>query len=64
VLTTEHDFYATHEALRLAGANVKRVALYDDPAQASAGEMLERLRAAVTPRTKVPALTWVHSGTA
>src|SRR3954468_10635604 len=63
VLTTEHDFYATHEALRLSGAAVKRVALYDDPAQASADEMLERLRAAITPRTKLLGLTWVHSGT-
>ena len=36
LLTTEHDFYATHEALRFAalrsGARVRRVALYDDPA--------------------------------
>ena len=36
VLTTEHDHYATHEALRLAGAEVRQVALYDDPAQATA----------------------------
>ncbi len=36
VLTTEHDFYATHEALRLrslrTGATVDRVRLYDEPA--------------------------------
>jgi selenocysteine lyase/cysteine desulfurase len=63
VLTTEHDFYSTHEALRLSGANVRRVALYDDPASATAGEMVERLKAAITPRTKVLAVTWVHSGT-
>ena len=44
VLTTEHDHYATHESLRLSGANVRRVALYDDPAQATPGEMLARLR--------------------
>ena len=31
VLTTEHDFYATHESLRLSGARVRRIALYDDP---------------------------------
>jgi selenocysteine lyase/cysteine desulfurase len=63
VLTTEHDHYATHEALRLSGAQVRRVALYDDPAQATADEMLSRLQAAITPRTKVVALTWVHSST-
>ncbi len=63
VLTTEHDHYATHEALRLSGATVRQVALYDDPARATAEETLERLRRAITPRTKVVALTWVHSGT-
>ncbi len=40
-----------------------RVALYDDPAQADAGEMVERLASAVTPATRVVAVTWVHSGT-
>src|SRR4051812_24333051 len=63
VLTTTHDHYATYEALRLAGATVRRVKLYDDPARATAGEMLSRLAAAITPRTRVVALTWVHSST-
>ena len=40
VLTTEHDHYATHEALRLSGATVRTVALYDDPAQATPAEMI------------------------
>jgi selenocysteine lyase/cysteine desulfurase len=63
VVTTEHDHYATHEALRLSGADVRKVSLYDDPAQATADGMLRALRAAITPRTKVLAVTWVHSGT-
>jgi selenocysteine lyase/cysteine desulfurase len=67
VLTTEHDFFSTHEALRLrserTGATVERVALYDDPARADAGDMVDRLVAAVTPATRVVAITWVHSGT-
>jgi len=67
VLTTEHDYYATHEALRLAaartGAVVRRVRLFDDPATATAEEMVERLGQAVTPRTRALALTWVHSST-
>jgi selenocysteine lyase/cysteine desulfurase len=63
VLTTTHDHYATYEALRLAGAKIHRVALYDDPARATADEMLSRITAAITPRTKVVALTWVHSST-
>ena len=63
VLTTTHDHYATYESLRLAGARVKRVTLYDDPAKATADEMLSRLEQAITPKTKVVALTWVHSST-
>jgi selenocysteine lyase/cysteine desulfurase len=63
VLTSEHDFYATHEALRLRGVPVRRVRLYDDPARATVDEIVERLRRAVRPRTRVVALTWVHSST-
>jgi selenocysteine lyase/cysteine desulfurase len=63
VLTTEHDFYATHEALRLSGARVRRVRLYDDPRRASLDEIVTRLRRAVSGRTRVVGLTWVHSST-
>ncbi len=67
VLTSTHDFLSTHEALRLAaertGAEVERVPLYDDPATASADEIVSRVRAAVRPATRVAALTWVHSST-
>ena len=67
VLTTEHDFYSTHEALRLAadrdGAAVRRVRLYDRPAQASVDEIVGRLAAAVAPATRAVAVTWVHSST-
>ena len=67
VLTTTHDFYSTQEALRLlterTGARLTQVSLYDDPAAATVDEMVGRLVAGVTPRTKVVAITWVHSGT-
>jgi selenocysteine lyase/cysteine desulfurase len=67
VVTTEHDFYSTHEALRLAvdrvGATVRRVRLYDRPEQASVDEIVGRLTAAVTPATRAVAVTWVHSST-
>lgn len=63
VVTTEHDFYATHESLRLSGVRVRRVRLYDDARQASEDQIVSRLREAVTGRTRVVALTWVHSGT-
>lgn len=67
VVTTTHDFYSTHESLRLAaersGAVVERIPLYDDPAATSSGQMADRLRVALRPTTRVVALTWVHSST-
>jgi selenocysteine lyase/cysteine desulfurase len=63
VVTTEHDFYATHEALRLSGARVRRIRLYEDPRRASVDEMVTRLRRGISDRTRVVALTWVHSST-
>jgi selenocysteine lyase/cysteine desulfurase len=63
VVTSEHDFYATHEALRLSGARVRRVRLYDDPRRASVDQIVEQVRRGVSGRTRVVALTWVHSST-
>ena len=67
VLTTEHDFYSTHQAWALRAARdgvvVRRARLYDDPAAATADDMVGRLMAQVTPATRVVAVTWVHSGT-
>ncbi len=67
VLTTTHDFYSTEDSLRLlrkrTGASIQRVTMYDDPAQATVDQMVERVVAGITPRTKVVALTWVHSST-
>jgi selenocysteine lyase/cysteine desulfurase len=67
VITTEHDFYSTHESLRLAaartGATVRRVRLYDDPAKTDADAVAETIRRVVTPRTRAVAVTWVHSST-
>jgi isopenicillin-N epimerase len=69
VVTTTHDHYATHENLRLSGlrsgarVTVRKVPLYDQPAAASEEEVVSRLRAAVTPRTRVVGVSWVHSST-
>jgi len=67
VLTTTHDFFATEDSLRLlnqrTGARIQRIDLYDDPADATVDDMTKRVLDAVTPRTKVVALTWVHSST-
>ena len=67
VITTPHDFYSTYESLRLReaadGIVLRQVQLYADPATASAGEIAARLSSAITDRTRVVALTWVHSST-
>ena len=65
VVTTEHDFYATHESLRLReerdGIAVRLVRLYDDPAAASADSIVSEVVDALSPRTRAVAVTWVHS---
>jgi selenocysteine lyase/cysteine desulfurase len=67
LLTTTHDHYAHHESIRLAarrhGATVRKVALYDDATTATAGAIVDRLRAAVGPKTRAVGVTWVHSST-
>ena len=67
ILTTEHDHYSHHESIRLAsdknGASVRRIALHDGAAGARESVMVERLRRAITPRTRAVGLTWVHSST-
>jgi len=67
LLTTTHDFYATHEALRLkslqSGAALRMVPLYAESANASTDEIVGSLAAAITPQTRVVAVTWVHSST-
>jgi isopenicillin-N epimerase len=65
VLCTTHDHYVHHEAIRLAaeksGAKWRRIPLYADPATASADEMVENLKRAIGPYTRVVGITWVHS---
>jgi isopenicillin-N epimerase len=67
LLTTTHDFFVTHEALetkaRRSGASVRKIKLYDRSDAASETEIVERIVSAVTERTRVLALTWVHSST-
>lgn len=67
ILTTPHGHYATIESLNLraerTGATVREVALYDDPAETSVDGVVSRMRGAITDRTRVLAVTWVHSST-
>jgi selenocysteine lyase/cysteine desulfurase len=60
-VATEHDFYSTHESLRLRFGKFAHIRLYDDPAQATRSGMIEAARAAGD--AGLLALTWVHSGT-
>lgn len=67
IITTIHDHYVTEKALEFAcaktGAVLKRVALYADPTKASADEMVNILKKAITNKTKFLAITFVHSCT-
>ena len=45
------------------GAKVRQVALYDNPALVSVDEVVTKLKAAITAKTKVVVVTWVHSST-
>ncbi len=65
MVTTDHDYYATRRALALksarGGARLVRVGLNVDPATVDAKTLVDRVMGAVTGRTRVIALTWVHS---
>jgi selenocysteine lyase/cysteine desulfurase len=65
VVTSEHDFFATHESLRLRqeldGVTVRHIRLYGEPQAASVDEIVSRISRALTPATRCLALTWVHS---
>ena len=56
ILQTVHDHYSTdmsiaHRAQR-TGATVRRVKLYDDPAQVTAEAIVERLISSISPKTR------------
>jgi len=65
VLTTTHDHYSHHQSIALAteraGASMRRIALFEDPAAAGTDAIVGRLLAALRPQTRVVGLTWVHS---
>jgi selenocysteine lyase/cysteine desulfurase len=65
MLTTVHDFYPQHEAIRLTsertGASVRKIALFDRFDTISEDEIAERVRKAIRPNTRTFGITWVHS---
>jgi selenocysteine lyase/cysteine desulfurase len=66
ILSTEHEHYSCvtsiHYRSQREGIPVNTIRLYGEPREASTDEMLGRIRKNVTSRTRVLALTWVHSG--
>jgi selenocysteine lyase/cysteine desulfurase len=67
VLTTVHDFYSTHESLRLralrTGARVRKARLYRSARNVTVDEIVSAVRRSVRHETRVLAITWVHSST-
>lgn len=66
-LTTDEDYPATHRAIAYkanrTGASVRRIALHEGAADASAEDLVDRIGSAIRPETRVLASTWVHSST-
>jgi isopenicillin-N epimerase len=67
ILTTTHDHYSTETSLRLraerSGATVRRIPLYEELRKVTQQNLVETLVKAVRPRTRIVAVTWVHSST-
>ena len=67
IITTLHDYYATHESLRLAsersGAHIREIQLYQQVQTVTPDEIITNITRAIGPESRVLALTWVHSST-
>jgi isopenicillin-N epimerase len=67
ILTTTHEHYVHHEAIRLAaeraGASVRKISLFDNFNSISEEEIVQRIKKAVGPKTRAVGITWVHSST-
>jgi selenocysteine lyase/cysteine desulfurase len=67
ILATNHDFYSTHESVRLrgvrSGKSWRRIDLFNDSATASVDEIVSNVERGIRPATRALAITWVHSST-
>ncbi|WP_249696070.1 aminotransferase class V-fold PLP-dependent enzyme [Stappia sp. WLB 29] len=67
MLTTDEDYFVTHEALRLkaleSGARLRSIPLYERASDATAEAIAAAVLNGVGPKTRLVALTWVHSST-
>src|SRR5688572_25725021 len=63
ILTTTHDHFVHHEAIRLAAerseSTVKKIALFDDIEKVSEGDIVARIKKGITAKTRVVGVTWV-----
>lgn len=67
ILTTTHDHYATEKSIQFAagrnGATIKRISLYTESSTVTKDQLIGTLIKAISPKTKIIAITWVHSNT-
>src|SRR5262245_40593935 len=67
ILTTRHDHYSTQSSLKQraerTGATVRSIPLYERIETVTADEIVRSILKALTPKTRVVAVTWVHSST-
>ena len=67
IIFTDQAHYSQYEAIRYScakkGYKAKKIALYKDSQHATADEILENLKAQISGKTRVIALTWLQSGT-
>jgi len=65
IVTTNQDHFVHHEAIRLSternGATWRKIALFDSFDTISEADIVDRLRKAIGPKTRVVGVTWVHS---
>ena len=65
ILTTNHDHYVHHEAIRLSternGASWRKIPLWESWDNVTAGGIVDHIRREIRPNTRVVGVTWVHS---
>ncbi len=65
ILTTNHDHYVHHEAIRLAternGASWRKIPLWESWDGVTVDGIVDHIRREIRPNTRVVGVTWVHS---
>ena len=65
ILTTNHDHYVHHEAIRLSternGASWRKIPLWESWDSVTADGIVDHIRREIRPNTRVVGVTWVHS---